>query len=344
VKARCNSSTFVFSGATITGHLVDLVNNGLEGTPPKVRGMQYQPSDYTLALIKLRQTLVDVPTMAREDAVQLLKRTLSSSDSTLAHMHEIKDNDVVLEGVFDGANTTYIPCGLSKRALLSLHDSAQLNSEVIDGFVAFAVQEQITLDNIRRPRFVPAKLMPSTPDCEVPSLSWKWIEKYLANATTFLFLLHEEHVLAESGHFILLYVDIREDIIHVLDPSFTNVRDLTNRIGQLSHLTTWVPAFFTMHGVSMSHETMRLKLALPMSHRSSQARRKLPVLSRSLVSCFNMHTQVDAVSCGVVCAQVASQWVRTGSSPLHGTPLEDCTEFRGTMLHALHKALFFCGE
>jgi hypothetical protein len=67
-------------------------------------------------------------------------------------------------------------------------------------------------------------------------------------------------------------------------------------------------------------------------------------LLRSDMSPLYMHTQLDHVSCGVVCAQVVSHWVRTGQSPTFKVPLEDCAIYRGKMLYALREALWLSGE
>jgi hypothetical protein len=325
---------------------VDLVEP--DGAQGKVRGIQYQANVYSLAISAIRIALVGVEYMPHEKAVQLLKNTLVARDGVLANLHDLKDHNVVLEGGFRVSDSVTIPCGLSKGALLSMHDEAQMNSEVIDGFIGSVLQARMEVVDDPPPTFVPAKLMPSKPTDSVPELGWSWINEYLAGATTFVFLIHEECVVGESGHFILLYVDTTKDVVHVLDPMFTVVskHSVITRLKSLSHLKDWVPAFFAAHGVPIMHTKLRLKMALPMTHRrATTAWKNLSALWRpELTSTLCMHTQLDAVSCGVVCAQVVSHWVCTGKSPSVNVPLEDCATYRGKMLHALRKGLWFAGE
>jgi hypothetical protein len=147
---------------------VDLVE--LDGAQDQVGSLIFHPNMYALAIDKIRDALASVRTMPREQAIQLLKTTLVSRDGMLSKMHDIKDRDVVLEGIFCVSDATTIPCGLSKGALLSMHDEAQMNSEVIDGFIASVQQEHAVSANTPRPTFVPAKLMPSKSGDSVPAL------------------------------------------------------------------------------------------------------------------------------------------------------------------------------
>jgi hypothetical protein len=330
-----------FTGAPYAGPLVDLVAADTEGAPGQARFHMYgHMSKCTLSMHSICEELAPLTDMDKEDRIGLLRSTLVSPEGSLASKTHIKEHHVVLIGSFNVSDTTTIPCGISKKALLSMHVDRQMNSEVIDAFMAHVTATRNVESELALPTYVPAKLMPSKPTDVVRHLGWKWIKPYLKGGVTFLFLLHEEHIEGEAGHFVLLYVDTTKDVIHVLDPLFTDVASTNARLGSLSHLKKWVPAFFNLYRVATTFAEYRLKMAYPMACRpNTAARRKVSKLSTQNASHFSMHTQTDSVNCGVVCAQVAEEWVAKGSPPSHTSPLRDCGLFREVMLCALYHAL-----
>jgi hypothetical protein len=304
------------------------------------------PNDKYIAVLNVVEKLEEGAGKSGDELLNVRKQCLVNRDGALASASLIKGEEVVLSNKLSMGDVCVV-VNVSKKALLTLQQGQQVNSEIIDAAMYLAVANAMegTGTDIR---YLPATLLPSTPSSALVFRSWRWVPQYLASGRRFLFLLHEEHIPGCAGHYNFLYVEVPREVgksgkLHIFDPNLTNPLNARERLGELSHVVKWVSRFFVMYGVQTQECEFEVKMALPMSHRLHHPlRESLPSDVTHISSRFSMRTQDDGSGCGVACAQVMECWIRTKIPPKDAKFVpHSSSEYRDVLLNLLCDGLKF---